>query len=521
MTARVALSPNDSLWLNMDTPENLMVIESIMWFDEALDAEAVLTTLRTRLIERYPVFTWRPEFASVPGGPDHWVADPGFTLERHVSFHHLDGSDGHAAIQEFLEGQMSEPLPRDRPLWQAHVLTGAGAHAVVMRFHHAIADGTALVRVLLDLTTGHPDGDEPSAGEPSRDEPVLEADSPDAQPQDQTASAAATAPRRTTSPTRTSAVDRVPAAAEPPSLERAHQSRRERAVGALSHLVTWPLAAGVAATNSAADLAVTLGPDHEGGLVRRLAEQARGTADAVDKLIVATTPDALPFGRPGAAKSADWGPAYPLADIKRVARARGATVNDVMMAALSGALRRYVLAHGEVPRDVVTMIPVNLRPWDAPLPEHLGNKFALVAFELPLAEPTPAARLSTAKARMDVIKQGPEAMLTFGLAHAIGSVGAVTATVSRQMISYFGNKAFGVTTNVPGPTSTRYFAGREMVGVLGWVPAASHQTLGACIFSYNGQVRVGFKADATVIPDVANLVSALDDELADLVAEVP
>ena len=73
----------------------------------------------------------------------------------------------------------------------------------------------------------------------------------------------------------------------------------------------------------------------------------------------------------------------------------------------------------------------------------------------------------------------------------------------------------------PGPGSPRYFAGSELVGILGWVPGASHQTLGACIFSYNGQIRVGFKADATVIPDVANLVSALDDELADLLAEVP
>jgi WS/DGAT/MGAT family acyltransferase len=494
MTTKVALSPNDSLWLNMDTPENLMIIESIMWFDEPLDRRAVLDTLHERLIGPYPVFTWRPEFSPVPGGQDHWVADPAFALEDHVTFHDLHGDDGHAAIQQFLEQRMGEPLPRTRPLWHAHVLSGAGAHAIVMRFHHAIADGTALVRVLLDLTTEHPSGE----------------------------GTADAVPRSVPGPgSRPTTADRAPVASDPPSLERLHQSRRERAAGALSHLVTWPLAAGVAATNTAADLIDTLDADHDNSLIRRVAGQARGTADAVDKLLVGTTPDALPFGRPGVAKSADWGPPYPLAEIKQVARSRGATVNDVMMAALSGALRRYVIAHGEVPRDVVTMIPVNLRPWDAPLPEHLGNKFALVAFELPLGQPTPGARLATAKTRMDVIKQGPEAMLTFGLAHAIGSLGAVTGTLSRQMTAFFGNKAFGVTTNVPGPTSARYFAGRELVGVLGWVPGASHQTLGACIFSYNGQVRVGFKADSTVIPDVANLVAALDEEMADLFAEAP
>jgi len=68
-------------------------------------------------------------------------------------------------------------------------------------------------------------------------------------------------------------------------------------------------------------------------------------------------------------------------------------------------------------------------------------------------------------------------------------------------------------------TAVRYFAGQEMVGILGWVPGASHQTLGACIISYNGMIRVGFKTDANVIPDVGNLVAAFNDEMADLFAE--
>jgi hypothetical protein len=262
-----------------------------------------------------------------------------------------------------------------------------------------------------------------------------------------------------------------------------------------------------------------LDPDREGSLTQRLADQALGTADAVDKLVVGTPPDALPFGRPGVAKHAAWTRGYNLSQIKAVARANGATVNDVMLAVLAGCLRRYVIERGEVPRDVTTMIPVNLRPVDAPLPPHLGNKFALVAFELPLGSPTPHARIMTAKSRMDVIKQGPEAVLTFGLAHAIGSVGAVTGRFSRQMISYFGNKAFGVTTNVPGPRSARYLAGRELAGILGWVPGASHQTLGACIFSYNGAIRVGFKGDAGVIPDIDGLVALFDEELADVLVD--
>ncbi|HYN55576.1 MAG TPA: WS/DGAT domain-containing protein [Motilibacterales bacterium] len=489
MTEHVALSPNDSLWLNMDSPENLMVIEGVMWFDEPLEADAATRAIQERMVDRYPVFTWRPEHANV--GLDHWVEDPDFDISRHITHHQLDGDGGREAMRAYMEARMSEPLPRDRPLWQAHVLTGNDFGAVMMRFHHAIADGTALVRVLLDLTTDTPTGD--------------------AQPEDAVEALSGSDPR-------SHPAESSPTTGPVPN-DRDHPGLRDRAGRRLFQLATFPLTAGVAATNSAVNLVHMLDPEHQGSLTWRVADQVAGTADAVDKLIIGTHDDILLFGQPGLDKLADWTPTYDLDDVKQVAKARGATVNDVMIAALAGALRRYVLARGEVPRDVVTMIPVNLRAVDEPLPIHLGNKFALVAIELPLSEPTPMARLRASKARMDVIKSGPEALLTFGLSHAIGVMGSVTESLSRRMTQFFSNKAIGVTTNVPGPSEVRYFAGQEMVGILGWVPGASHQTLGACIFSYNAMIRVGFKTDANVIPDVGNLVSAFNDEMADLFAE--
>ena len=98
MTKRVALSPNDSLWLNMDTAENLMIIESVMWFDEPLERDAVLRTVQERLLGRYPVFGWRPERPESGIGLDHWVEDPGFRLEDHVTLHDVGATAGHHAI---------------------------------------------------------------------------------------------------------------------------------------------------------------------------------------------------------------------------------------------------------------------------------------------------------------------------------------------------------------------------------------------------------------------------------------
>ncbi len=199
--------------------------------------------------------------------------------------------------------------------------------------------------------------------------------------------------------------------------------------------------------------------------------------------------------------------------MKRVGRTNGATVNDVLMAALAGTLATYVREHGGTPEDVVTMVPVNVRPLDKPLPPNLGNQFALVLLKLPVGVDGPFARVAEAKKRMDVIKHSPEVLLTFGLIKAIGRSGP---ELERFFVDFFASKAIGVTTNVPGPTEPRYLAGTRINRVLGWAPESGDQTLGVSIFSYAGEVHVGFKVDATRIPDPERMVAAFEAEITEL-----
>jgi hypothetical protein len=116
---------------------------------------------------------------------------------------------------------------------------------------------------------------------------------------------------------------------------------------------------------------------------------------------------------------------------------------------------------------------------------------------------------------MDRIKASPEALITFGLINAIG---LTHPKIEDLLVDFFSSKAIGVTTNVMGPLQDRYLAGSRIAGVLGWVPGSGRQTVGVCIFSYNQSVRVGFKVDATVVPQADRLVDAFDAELDDLVA---
>jgi WS/DGAT/MGAT family acyltransferase len=227
------------------------------------------------------------------------------------------------------------------------------------------------------------------------------------------------------------------------------------------------------------------------------------------KLLLDVLPTTLLSAEPGPAKLMAWSQPRPLDEVKAISRATGTTVNDVLVTALSGSLAGYLAGHGQAVDHLTTMVPVNIRPPDQPLPRELGNKFALVLLHLPTGALTPRDRLKAVHRRMDAIKHSPEALITAAVAEGIGHV----HRIEEPLVDFFAGKAIGVTTNVIGPTQPRYLAGVEVAGVLGWVPGSGGQTLGVCIFSYAGTVRIGFKVDAATVPSPEQLVVGFDAEL--------
>jgi WS/DGAT/MGAT family acyltransferase len=237
------------------------------------------------------------------------------------------------------------------------------------------------------------------------------------------------------------------------------------------------------------------------------------TVDAVRKLTVATNPRTTLSRRPGVSKRLAWSPPYSLDDVRRVARLVDGTVNDVVVALVSAAVSDHLQEHDGRRVDLTTMVPVDLRPGGRPLPSELGNRFALVFLPLPTGSWTLLQRLSEAHRRMAVIKGSPEAAMTFALT---GGVGLLHRRLERPVVDFFASKAFGVTTNVVGPREVRYLAGSPVSGVLGWVPGSGGQTLGTCVVTYAGTLRVGFLSDAGAVPDPTRLVAAFEDALARL-----
>ena len=452
MSGRRPIGAVDRLWLDMDVQNNLMVIDSIMWFDAAVDWSRLTEVIRRRLLTRYPVFSQRPVAARYPFGTPHWEDDPDFRLRRHLRRTTLRRPGGDGELQKYVQAQLHRPLDRRHPLWEMHFIDGyRGGSAVLTRFHHALADGIALAALLLSLTDTTPTGDlEPPA--------------------------------------------------EPP---------QELVAGRGGLLVGAARSAAVAtsairgAVDVLSDLPRQAGPRRLLDAVSLLLQ----TGHIADKLLLGSDPATSLAGTPGGAKLVAWSGPRSLPEVKRVGRLAGATVNDVVVSAVSAAISDYLLDHGCAAIDLTTMVPVNVRPPDRPLTRELGNCFALVLLPLATGRWAPLQRLSETKIRMDAIKDSPEALLTFGLISAIGRTGP---RLERLIVDFFSAKAFGVTTNVAGPATERFVAGSPIAGLLGWVPGTGRQGVGVSIFTYNQAVRVGFKVDAAIVPDPDKLVHAYE-----------
>ena len=160
MHGRRPIGPVDTMWLNMDRPNILRVIDSVMWFEGTIDWELLGPLLQRRLVDRYPVFSQRPVPASIPFGMPQWDDDPDFSLSRHLRRTTLPPPGNEDALQRYVESRMSVPFDRAYPLWEMTLVEGyGGGCALVSRFHHSIADGIALSQVLLSLTTSSPSAD--------------------------------------------------------------------------------------------------------------------------------------------------------------------------------------------------------------------------------------------------------------------------------------------------------------------------------------------------------------------------
>lgn len=246
-----------------------------------------------------------------------------------------------------------------------------------------------------------------------------------------------------------------------------------------------------------------------GGWFKR-AEARRIAAATAAVSRLSKDPETRLKGTLGIPKSTTWTQRpIPLADVKAVGTASDTTVNDVLIAALTGSLRRYLASHGD-PVDEISFraaVPVDLKTGAERM--QLGNKFGVVFLELPIDARTPQDRLRAVHQRMMDHKESAEAEAILGV---LNTVGVLPKTVQSTVIGAFSSKATAVMTNVIGPSEVVRLGAAELEGIMVYVPQTGRLSLGISMMSYAGNVWLGFISDTGLIPDPQQLVDGLYDE---------
>jgi WS/DGAT/MGAT family acyltransferase len=345
----------DAAWLRMEDPTNLMMVTGVLLFDGRLDVDRVRSVVAERLLA-FPRFRQRVEQPLWGLWPPLWVTDDRFDLDAHVHHVALPAPGGKEELEAFVSDLLSTPLDFSKPLWQLHVVEHADGGALVSRVHHCIADGLALVQVLLSLT-------------------------------DTTAR-----PRRRSAPAAPAAPDGEAAAAAGPLL-RAGGWLAQAGFGLVRDPEQAVRVAGLGAGAASTLARLALLPGDPGTSLR---------------------------GQLGVMKRAAWSEPIPLAEVKAAGAAAGGTINDVLVAAAAGALRDYLAARGDDVRDreIRVAVPVNLRPADQA--HRLGNRFGLVFLALPIGVADPLERVAEVKRRMDELKSSLQPVVALGTLGAIG-----------------------------------------------------------------------------------------------------
>jgi len=459
MARKKALSNIDAAWLHMDDPTNLMMITGFFEFEEKLDYERLKATTEVRMVRRWRRFRQRVRESRLPMRGPYWEDDPYFDIENHVLEIGLPSPGDEATLKEMISKLASRPLDRSKPLWEFHLVENlsTGGSFLVVRLHHAIADGIALMSVLMSLCDVDPDAPWPK-----------------------------------------------------PESEKAHR-RRGRRVRSLFH----PAASFFAATRSMADEGKSM-LTHPGHFLKR-ASQAKAFTARLARLAFLPPDKRTVFkGKLGRKKVVAWTRDLPLEDVKQIKTAFGVTVNDVLMAVVAGGLREYLLARGErVPNglSIRAMVPVNLRPLEEST--KLGNYFGLVVMALPLGMEGPLDRVMEVKRRMDDLKNSPEAVVGYTLLEVMG----MTPTeIENLAVQFFAMKSTLVLTNVPGPRQPLYFAGSPIKRIMFWVPQSGRLGMGVSIFSYAGSVSVGVMTDDGLVSDPEAIADFMEKDFARMLA---
>ncbi len=486
----------DAAFLYMETPSTVGHVGSLAIFDAPtasgrlnMDDLAELVEARLHLVP-----PMRRRVIEVPLGIDHpyWVEDPDFDLDYHLRHIALPPPGNRQQLAEQVSRLAARPLDRTRPLWELYLIEGLedGRVAQYTKIHHAAIDGVSgaeIMTVLLDVSP-----------EPREVAPPKEAWKPEPVPSDMEVL------MRTLFALPTHPLEALRFQARLLSTlgirARARDVQRVALLPALANL-------GALAMPVLNDILERLAPERsqEGELL----EKPPSKAPRLSFNTTITPHRRYAFGT------------LSLDDVKAIKNAAGTTVNDVVMALCSGALRRWLIEHNELPDDpLVAMIPVSVRTEEEK--GKLGNRVSTMMAALPTNESDPRKALERVHASMKSAKAQHAAIPANLLADfAQFATPALAARAARAvartgLVDRIDPICNVVISNVPGPNFPLYSAGARVVGSYPVSTIGDGMGLNITVQSYMNNLDFGLISCRELVPDVWRLMDHLGEALEEL-----
>ena len=451
-----SLKPLDAMFVDAEDEDRntSMAIASIAVFQGPAPSHK---EVMAHIGDRLPfVPRYRQKLRTVPFrlGPPVWVDDPDFDIGYHIRRTALPEPGEYQQLADLMARVMSRRLDRDHPLWEYWVVEGLAR------------DRWALISKVHHCMI---DG----VGGADLYRVLLAAPSDPAQPPE-----------------------------NPPT---GQPSGASLAAQAAADMMMLPVRQARALGAAVAD---------PGRSIR----QAAGGARAVLRFSPSLRPAAQSSlsGHIGQQRRYAWTRAS-LEDVKTIKRELGGTVNDVLLAAISGGFRALLLNRGEQPteHEVPSLVPVSVRPQGEE--SGFGNQVSATVTNLPVHIADPVERLTAVRAEQDSLKENHEAMIGQALV-ALGrySVYPVASWLLRKSFGLPQREIVTVTTNVPGPREPLYWMGRRLEEIIPYVPIASRVRIGISIFSYDNSITFGITADYAANPDLDVLARGIENGVSEL-----
>jgi WS/DGAT/MGAT family acyltransferase len=455
------LSAQDASFLAAETPSVPMHITGTQVFDAGplttadggIDFPAIKRAVES-VLHLIPRYRQRLKWIPFENHPV-WVDDHHFNLDYHIRHTALPRPGGDEQLKRLCGRIMDQPLDRARPLWEFWVTEGLAGNrfAIISKMHHCMLDGQAGADLAHILLSLSP--------QPEPSEPMAYMPRP-----------------------------------SPTGMELFRDS--------LSQRFAMPLRALAGLRQ-----------------LPRLTAEARADlwmrARALTELLgwaVAPASETPLNGRVGPHRRFDY-LVTPLADVKRVAKKIGCSVNDVVLAVVTGAVRDFLVRRRVRPEQVDFRVsaPVSMRRDEQR--GEMGNHVSSWIVRLPIDEAEPLVQLERVHAATEELKRSRQAL-------GVETMMAVAEWTPSVLLSLGARAASGpinmIVTNVPGPQVPLYLLGCRLLEVFPQVPLMQTTGIGVALFSFDGKLCWGFNGDYEMVPDLRYFVRAIEISLARLAA---